>query len=178
MSRRTEPGTIVTLRRAEPGESTYLAHTSYRAFHSSTVEGWEGWFREHTGVQRGDTVVAEVEGRRAGNATALALTMAPLRGGTSRCGASRGERAAGVSLQRGVADAMMRELSGMRSREALDALRLQARVLPARTGLRASRAAAGHPAATGSRLRTHVTGDGSGRAWTRCARSTSAPGRR
>ena len=76
MSRRTEPGTIVTLRRAEPGESTYLAHTSYRAFHSSTVEGWEGWFREHTGVQRGDTVVAEVEGRRAGNATALALTMA------------------------------------------------------------------------------------------------------
>jgi predicted acetyltransferase len=121
MERRTP--TNITLRRAEHGESAYLAHTSHRAFRAGTEAGWEGWFREHTGVQRGDTVVAEVDGRRAGNATALGLTMAlggmdvPLWG------------VAGVSVapeyrQRGVADAMMRELIGwMRARgEALTAL--------------------------------------------------------
>lgn len=116
MSRRIDPGTVVTLRRAEPGEAAYLARTSHRAFRASTEEGWESWYREHTGVQRGDTVVAEVDGRRAGNATALGLTMAlagrdvPMRG------------VAGVSVppelrQRGVADAMMRELlAWMRAR--------------------------------------------------------------
>lgn len=162
MSRRIEPGTVVTLRRAEPGESTYLAHTSHRAFHSSSEAGWERWYREHTGIQRGDTVVAEVDGRRAGNATALGLTMAlagrdlPMRG------------VAGVSVppefrQRGVGDAMLRELlSWMRSRG--DALTLlyafklgyyrrfgyglcerveQLRVHPSQL--------------PGSRLRTHVT---------------------
>ena len=75
MSRRTDPGTITTLRRAALTESAYLAHTSHRAFHGGTEAGWESWYREHTGVQRGDVVVAEVDGRRAGNATALGLTM-------------------------------------------------------------------------------------------------------
>lgn len=113
----------ITLRRAEHGESTYLAHTSQRAFHSSTEAGWESWFREHTGVQRGRTVVAEVEGRRAGNATALGLTMALAGEDVPMWGI------AGVSVppeyrQRGVADAMLRELLGwMRSRgEALSML--------------------------------------------------------
>ncbi|MBP6831909.1 MAG: GNAT family N-acetyltransferase [Deltaproteobacteria bacterium] len=162
MSRRTEPGTIVTLRRAEPGESTYLAHTSYRAFHSSTVEGWEGWFREHTGVQRGDTVVAEVEGRRAGNATALALTMALAGRDIPMWGV------AGVSVppefrQRGVADAMMRELlSWMRSRgEALSMLYAFKLGYYRRFGYglceRVEQLRVHPSQLPGSRLRTHVT---------------------
>ncbi len=162
MSRRIEPGTVVTLRRAEPGESTYLAHTSHRAFHSSSEAGWERWYREHTGVQRGDTVVAEVDGRRAGNATALGLTMALAGRDLPMWGV------AGVSVppefrQRGVGDAMLRELiAWMRARG--DALTLlyafklgyyrrfgyglcerveQLRVHPSQL--------------PGSRLRTHVT---------------------
>lgn len=162
MSRRIEAGTVVTLRRAEPGESTYLAHTSQRAFHSSSEAGWERWYREHTAVQRGDTVVAEVDGRRAGNATALGLTMALAGSDVPMWGV------AGVSVppeyrQRGVADAMLRELlSWMRARgdalsllyafklgyyrrfgyglcERVEQLRVQPSQLP------------------GSRLRTHVT---------------------
>jgi predicted acetyltransferase len=116
MSRRDPTEPPITLRRAEHGESAYLAHTSHRAFHSSTVAGWEGWFRDHTGVRRGDTVVAEVDGRRAGNATALGLTMALAGSDVPMWGV------AGVSVppefrRRGVADAMMRELIGwMRAR--------------------------------------------------------------
>ncbi len=116
MSRRAETGTIVTLRRAEHGESAYLAHTAHRAFHASTEAGWESWFREHTGVQRGDTVVAEVGGRRAGNATALGLTMA-LAGKDIPMWGVAAVSVAPEYRQRGVADAMMRELlAWMRSR--------------------------------------------------------------
>lgn len=106
----------ITLRRAEPGEAPYLAHVSHRAFRQSTAAGWESWYRNHTSIQRGDVIVAEVDGHRAGNAVALGLTM-------SLAGADVPMRGiAGVSVapehrQRGVADAMMRELlSWMRDR--------------------------------------------------------------
>jgi predicted acetyltransferase len=116
MSHRDPTKGEITLRRAAHGESTYLARTSHRAFHSSSEAGWERWFREHPGVQHGDTVVAELDGRRAGNATALRLTMALAGADVPMMGV------AAVSVppehrQRGVAGAMMRELLGwMRAR--------------------------------------------------------------
>lgn len=113
----------LTLRRATPDDAPQLAHTSHRAFRASTAAGWESYYREHTGVARGDVVMAALDDRPAGNATALGLTLSlagvdvPFKG------------IAGVSVapdyrQRGVAGAMMRELlAWMRARgEALTLL--------------------------------------------------------
>ena len=111
------------LRRAAAGESAYLAHTSHRAFREGTEEGWEAYFREHPGVRDGETVVAELDGHRVGNATARRLTMALAGRDVTRWGV------AAVSVlpehrRGGVAGAMMRELlGGLRARgEALSLL--------------------------------------------------------
>jgi predicted acetyltransferase len=65
----------VKLRSARAGEEDALARLANDAFRLDDLEGWQRWFRDHSGRAPADTIVAEDTGRVLGQATALRLTM-------------------------------------------------------------------------------------------------------
>ncbi len=115
--------TTMTIRPSRRGEEELLGASAHASFREGEVDGWIKYFRENVHRAPDDTLVAEIDGRVAGHATALRFVM-------SLCGKEvpmRGVAAVAVlpdHRRRGVADRLMREWMRRmhRRREALSLL--------------------------------------------------------
>jgi predicted acetyltransferase len=119
----SDPRNSVTVRAARPGEEEALGTHAQRAFRIGVPQWWIEYFRTNVHLHLADTLVAEVDGRYAGQAAALRLEMA-LAGEDVPV---RGIAAVGVAPEfrrAGVAEALMRETlrRGRKRGEALSAL--------------------------------------------------------
>lgn len=100
-----------TVRDARESDLDDLAAMAHRAFRFGDGASWGPYFRENPHVRGGRSVMVHVDGRHAGNATAVDLTMS-LRGRDQRIAGIAAVSTAPEYRRRGVGQAALRALLG------------------------------------------------------------------